>query len=174
MSSITLYFLVRLTDSNYTPLRYFILWLRSYTEHYNEGGNPEELEMDAKRAIQTFFDPRNPLALNLSHDITHPLLKKTESGYPPVVFDAARKHVRDLLEASLQTFVRRCCGNAQTNRSWFSVSLATFTVVLGILVVLGSVFLGWARAVRFAAYPLFILGFTGIFAGLHGRKLLLS
>lgn len=167
------------------------MWLREYTRLHaiyttqqlvNVPNQPPMANSDSElvsegdlallftRALTTFFDPTSHLALNLPHDLSAPVLAlpSTTSHPSPTSFSGVQTHVKEMLRESLSRFLRISYGNAAKNRSWFAVTFGGVSVLLGVMIVLLGLWKGWPRAVRVVVLPLFVLGFTGIVAGMHG------
>ncbi|KAG9006380.1 hypothetical protein FRB94_000844 [Tulasnella sp. JGI-2019a] len=162
---------------------YFIMWLRDYTkvhESYSfyrkSVGNDKtpatsgDLAIRYSRALTTFFGLSSPLALNLSHSLSEPIIAMASSqSHPdPQAFEKVHEHVRDLLNQSLQRFVKRSYGNAGKNRSLFSVICGILNILIATGMIVHGVLMGGPRAMRLINYPFYILGFLFLFAGMHG------
>ncbi|KAG8886044.1 hypothetical protein FRB97_007920 [Tulasnella sp. 331] len=164
---------------------YFILWLRDYTQSYNLGGESSsssqkassagDLAIRFSRALTTFFDSSSTLALNLPDSLSAPIIGLTSyhSHPDPQVFDDVHDHVRNLLDHSLARFIKRSYGNADKNRSMFSVMGGVGHIMIATLVVVFALLSGAPRALRLVAYPVYLIGFLLLFAGAHGLCVLI-
>lgn len=161
------------------------MWLRDYTKLFNlnlnngsygssekDTASPGDLAIRFSRALTTFFDSSSTLALNLPQSLSAPIsnLASYESHPDPHVFDAVHDHVRDLLKHSLARFVKKSYGNADKNRSLFSILSGVFNIVVNTVVVVLALLMGKPRTIRIIALPIYFLGFLFLFAGMHGRQ----
>ena len=131
-----------------------------------------ELAVKYSRALQTFFDPKAQLCLNLPAQTSATVRAfGSASSFPePRVFDDAEAQVRAMLKDSLNRLVKMATGNAGKGRSWFSAATAVLGCLLGLAVILASVFTGVSRWVRIAAFPCFWMGIAGLIAAPHGSE----
>lgn len=158
---------------------YFLMWLKDYALKYRELGISKtaagDLAVQFSRALATFFDPTSNLALNLPADITSSIIaiSKESSHPPPATFDPVVLQVKGMLRDSLMRFVRLCYGNAGTNRSWFSVWLGIFLIMLGLIPTIASIVTGASRWIRLSGFLLFWCGCAATIAATHGLCLIL-
>jgi hypothetical protein len=183
---------------------YFILWLKDYTEKYNQWAiqsKPRRASMSPStnayrvawppaptssslalfyaRAKQTFFTPNrsSPYELNISSDILSPFhTSNFGSPHPdPAVFAEVAIAVQRMLKESLDRMVVAAYTNVGTNRGLCGIIGGCLFMLLGSIAPLFVNFLnGRDRFLRLLAIPGMWFGLTILLASLHGVGLRLN
>lgn len=180
--------------------RYFILWLKEYTEKYNQWAlqskprgsstspsstsyrvtwpiapTSSSLALFYARAKQTFFTPNcsSPYELNISSDMLSPFhTSNFGSPHPdPAVFAEVAVEVQKMLRESLDRMVVAAYTNVGTNRGLCGLFGGCVFMLLGSVAPLVVNFVnGSNRWLRLLAIPGMWLGLTIFLATLHGVK----
>ncbi|KAM0754049.1 Proteophosphoglycan ppg4 [Meredithblackwellia eburnea MCA 4105] len=166
---------------------YFILWLREYTNEYNEFVKekgaptftptdntdpnatrtathlPEYLAQSLRRGLDAFFAPNGPLELNLSANTRAKTLVEAGNSGNPADFEEAKAVVEDSLTHSLAVHCRNSIANAGPRRLVFCFCLGLTIFLASLIPFFVAIFGHHARAWRAIGLPFMAFGAAVMF-----------